>query len=162
MEKSILVAISDSPSSRAVLDCVQTLFLKDKELKITLCHIFRQPSASSELMGKKFTAKEAKRREAILLDAKERLVNRGGDPARIQTLLASEPYPTVADGIIDQQEKCRYDIIVIGRKKMSKAEEFVMGDASVRLVRAVEGASILVVKSPQKHHETSGAQKNGF
>ncbi|EFK11458.1 universal stress family protein [delta proteobacterium NaphS2] len=150
MEKSILVAISDSASSRAVLDCVETLFLNDKEVKITLCHIFRQPSASSELMGKKFTAKETKRREAILLDARARIVNWGGDPARIHTLLAAEPYPTVADGIIDQQKKYHYDIIVIGRKKMSKAEEFVMGDASVRLVRAIEDASILVVKTRQK------------
>jgi hypothetical protein len=38
-------------------------------------------------------------------------------------------------------------MVVIGRKKMSKAEEFVMGDISVRLIRALEGVSVLVVKS---------------
>ena len=147
MEKSMLVAISDSSSSRAVLDSMETLFLHDEDVKLTLCHIFRKPSVSSELMGKKFTKKETKRREAILLNAKKRLVNKGFDPARVDTLLASELYPTVADGIIDQHKKCHYDVIVIGRRKMSKAEEFVMGDTSVKLVRAIEDASILVVKT---------------
>ncbi len=150
MVKSILVAVSDSASSRAVLNCMETLFQHDEAVRLTLYHIFRQPSASSELMGKKFTDKEAKRRETILLEAKEQLVNKGFDPARIDTLLAQKAYPTVADGIIDQHRKDQYDIIVIGRKKMSKAEEFVMGDASVKLVRAIEDASILVVKSRQK------------
>lgn len=150
MEKSILVAISDSSSSRAVLNCMETLFLHDEDVKLTLCHIFRQPSGSSELMGKKFTTKESKRRETILQNARKWLLNKGFDPARVDTLLASEPYPTVADGIIDQQKKCHYDLIVIGRKKMSKAEEFVMGDASVKLVRTIEDASILVVKTRQK------------
>jgi len=147
LEKSILVAINDLAGSRAVLNCIEAIFLHNEDFKITLFHIFRQPSASSELMGKKFTAREAKRREAILLDAKERLEKNGFHPDRVETLLASEPYPTVADGIIDQQKKSHYDVIVIGRKKMSKAEEFVMGDASVKLVRAIEGASVLVVKS---------------
>ena len=154
MEKSILVAIKDSTSSRAVLKCLETTFLHREDLRITLFHIFKQPSASSELMGKKFTQKEAKRREAILLRAKERLGKSGFDLDRIETMLASEPYPTVADGIIDQQKKGNYDIIVIGRKKMSKAEEFVMGDASVKLVRAIENASVLVVKSSQKTRDS--------
>ena len=38
-------------------------------------------------------------------------------------------------------------MVVIGRKRMSKAEEFVMGDPSIKLIRALQGASILVIKS---------------
>lgn len=150
MEKSILVAINDSPISRKVLNVMEALFLHDEAARITLCHIFRQPSASSELMGKKFTGREKKRREAILIEAREQLEKSGFHPDRIETLLATEPYPTVADGIIALQKKRRHHMIVIGRKKMSKAEEFVMGDASVKLVRTVEDASVLVVKSVPK------------
>ncbi len=159
MNKSILVAISDSIGSRAVLKGIEAIFLHDESVNITLFHIFRQPSASSELMGKKFTEKEAKRRMSILLQAKRRLEESGFHPDKIETLLASEPYPTVADGIIDQQRKGHYDIIVIGRKKMSKAEEFVMGDVSVKLVRTIEDASILVVKSGKKTSKRQGENK---
>jgi nucleotide-binding universal stress UspA family protein len=56
------------------------------------------------------------------------------------------PYPTVADGLIDQFVKGDFNMVVIGRKKKSKAEEFVLGDTSIRLVRTLEGTAILVVK----------------
>ena len=54
--------------------------------------------------------------------------------------------PTVADGIIAEFERGAYDLVVIGRKKMSKAEEFVMGDASIKLIRALDKAPVIVVK----------------
>jgi hypothetical protein len=38
-------------------------------------------------------------------------------------------------------------MVVIGRKDMSKAEEFVMGDASVKLIRELQGTAVLVIKS---------------
>jgi len=68
-------------------------------------------------------------------------------PNNIQVKLITETYPTLADGIIDQYKKNDFDMVVIGRKRMSKAEEFVMGDPSIKLIRALEGASILVIKS---------------
>ena len=49
--------------------------------------------------------------------------------------------------IIDQHKKQKYDMVVIGRKSMSKAEEFVMGDISIKLIRQLEGVAVLVVKS---------------
>ena len=59
-----------------------------------------------------------------------------------------DPFPTVTDGIIDRFKKHNYDMVVIGRKNMSKAEEFVLGDISVKLVRALGETAILVVKTP--------------
>lgn len=59
-----------------------------------------------------------------------------------------DPYHTVTDGIIDQFNKGRYSMVVIGRKTMSKAEEFVRGDVSVKLVRVLKGAAVLVVTTP--------------
>jgi hypothetical protein len=52
----------------------------------------------------------------------------------------------VGEGIIDQVSEGQYNMVVIGRKKMSKAEEFVLGDPSIRLVRALEGIAVTVVK----------------
>ena len=60
--------------------------------------------------------------------------------------MSGKPYPTITDGIIDQVGKGRYHLVVIGRKKMSTAEEFVMGDISIKLVRALRGTAVLVVE----------------
>ncbi len=98
-------------------------------------------------MGKKFTQALPTRYSLLLDKASETLIENGFDPNHIKIQMVTEPYQTIADGIIDQFKKGDYDMVVIGRKRMSKAEEFVLGDVSVRLVRALEGAAVLVVKS---------------
>jgi hypothetical protein len=133
-------------SSRAVLDYVAGLSLCPDDWRITLIHLFKKTSASEQLMGKKFTAELPSRFLAVLENAKDKLVEKGFNPDKIEVKLVDEDYPTVADGIIDQFKKGDFNMVVIGRKRMSKAEEFVMGDISIKLVRALEGAAVLVVK----------------
>ena len=144
---SILVALNDSVSSRAVVDFLAGMSLCPEDWHISLLHFFRKPSASEELMGKKFIEGQPSRMKAVLQRAKDILVEIGFNPDKIDTELVDQPYQTVADGIIDQVNKRKSDLVVIGRKRMSKAEEFVMGDISVKLVRALENAAVLVVKS---------------
>lgn len=147
MTTSILVPLTDSVSSRAVVDYLSSLSFCPEDWRITLLHLFRKPSASEELMGKKFTNALPTRYSSLLDKASETLIESGFDPNHIKIQMVTEPYQTIADGIIDQFNKGNYDMVVIGRKRMSKAEEFVLGDVSVRLVRALEGAAVLVVKS---------------
>ena len=150
MEKhinSILVALNDSVSSREMIDCLINLPLCPEECDISLIHFFRKPTASIDLMGKKFTTEMPSRMLSVLQKAKNRLIEHGFIQDKIKTDLITDLYPTVSEGIIDQYNKGRYDMVVIGRKRMSKAEEFVMGDISIKLIRALEGSAILVVKS---------------
>ena len=148
MKNSILVAWNNSIVSRAALDYLAGLSMCPEDVNITLLHVFRKASASEELMGKKFTKDEADRFTNLLQQAKERLIENGFLPDNIHTVMVEEPYTTIADGIIDQYKKEKFDMVVIGRKRMSKAEEFVMGDISIKLIRALEDAAVLVVTSP--------------
>ena len=144
---SILVALNDSISSRDVIDYLINISLCPEDCSIYLVHFFRKTPASLDLMGKKITAEMPSRMLTVLQRARERLIEHGFDPDKIKTDLVTDVYPTVSDGIIDKYSKGDYDLVVIGRKKMSKAEEFVMGDISIKLIRALEGSAILVVKS---------------
>lgn len=143
----MLVAVNDSVSSRAVVDFLANMSLCSDSWNILLLHFFRKPSSSEELMGKKFTADQPARMMNVLEKAKEKLVTGGFPAENIKLELVKEPYETIADGIIDQANKRNSGMVIIGRKKMSKAEEFVMGDISVKVIRALEGAAVLVVKS---------------
>jgi nucleotide-binding universal stress UspA family protein len=147
LSKSVLVAVNDSLSSRAALEFVANMPLVSEDFHITLVHILRKPSASEELMGKKFAEEQPKRFLALLEKAKQMLIEHGFRAEHIETVLVSEPYPTVADGIIDQCKKRNCTMVVVGRKRMSKAEEFVLGDVCVKLVRGLDKVAILVVKS---------------
>jgi nucleotide-binding universal stress UspA family protein len=144
---SILVPINDSVSSRAIINFLINMPLCPEDSNITLIHIFREPTSGEDLMGKKFMAEQPARLTAMLQKAKDRLVEeKGFNPTQITTELLTDTYPSVTEGIIDFFKKNKYDMVVIGRKKMSKSEEFVLGDISVKLVRTLDNTSVLVVK----------------
>ena len=148
MATSFLVAVNDSVSSRAMMDFFEHFALDCSTTYVTLLHVFRKPSASEELMGEEYMQEKLPAKiKAILDDAKNKLVAKGIPPENVTINYVTEPYPTITDGLIDQYKKGVYDIVVIGRKEMSKAEEFVLGDISTRLIRALKGAAILVVRS---------------
>ena len=134
-------------SSRGVLDFLIKFAFCREDTTLTLAHVFRKPSSGEELMGKKFMREQPGKYLDTLQKAKDRLVEKGFDPNRIDINLLSDPYPTVAEGIIDLYNKGDYDMIVLGRKRMSKAEEFVLGDPSIKLVRALGEAAVLIIKS---------------
>jgi len=147
LANSILISLNDSLSSRAALEFLGRLSFCPEDTHITLFHLYRKPSASEELMGKKFTEEQPARYLALLEKAKERLVEFGFDPEKIKIEMVTKSYGTVSEGIIEMCKKHKYDLVIIGRKRMSKAEEFVLGDVSVKLVRSLEGPAVLVVKS---------------
>lgn len=148
MINSILVAFNDSVSSKGVINfLINSSFSRD-ETSIILCHLFRKPSSTDELMGKAFTKERESRLKNAIKIAGEKLANNGFNPENIKIDIILETYTTLADGVIDQCKKRNVDLVIIGRKKMSKAEEFVMGDLSVKLVRNLDGIAVLVVKSP--------------
>ena len=147
MGNSILVAWNDSMSCRAAINYLVTLSMCPEYVNITLLHVFRKASASEELMGKTFTKEEEKRLADLLQKTKDDMIEKGFEPENIHIKMVSEPYPTIAEGIIDQFKKGNYDMVLLGRKRMSKAEEFVMGDISIKLVRALDNAAVLVVRS---------------
>jgi len=146
-EKKVLVALNDSMSSKTIIDFIINLPLCPEALHICLLHIFRRSSASEELMGKKFTAEQPDRMITMLQEAKDTLIKNGFLQDKVEIEIAQHEYPNETDGIIDQHKKKKYDMVVIGRKSMSKAEEFVMGDISIKLIRQLEGVAVLVVKS---------------
>ena len=54
MATTMLVAVNDSVSSRAMMDFFETFALDCTNTHITLLHVFRKPSASEELMGEEY------------------------------------------------------------------------------------------------------------
>lgn len=147
MKHSILIAVNDSFSSKAALEYFSNLTFCPDSIDVTLIHVFRKPAAGDELMGKKFMKAQPARYLALLEKARQTLVDTGVPETNIRVKIVNEPCETVADGIIEAYKKGGHSMIVIGRRKKSKAEEFVKGDLCVKLVRELEGAAILAVKT---------------
>jgi nucleotide-binding universal stress UspA family protein len=147
LKQSILVALKNSASSKKVVDFMAGMPFKADNFEITLLNVFRKPSQSEEIIGEEFFREEPERLKAFMENAREKLVKSGYRKENVQIRLVIEPYPTIAEGIIDQFNQKDYLLVVIGRRKKSKSEEFVMGDVSVKLIRAPDEKAVLVVKS---------------
>jgi len=148
LSNSLLIPLNDSIASRAVVDFLINFSLDPSGCHITFIHVFRKPTSGEELMGKKFMEEQPAKYKSILEDARQRLISEKGFKSdQIDIVLLTDPYPSVTEGIIDFFKKGQYDMVITGRKKMSKSEEFIMGDISVKLVRSLDKASVLVVKA---------------
>ncbi len=147
MTVSILAAINNSISSRWVIDFLCQLPLRPDDVDVKFVHILREPKAGEDFLGEDLKQNLAERFNQVLNQARQRMIDQGFKPERIKAELITHNYPTVTDGIIDTFRKGSYNIVVVGRKRMSKAEEFVLGDPSVKLVRELSGTAIVVVKS---------------
>lgn len=146
MTVSILAAINNSISSRCALDFLSRLPFRREEVEMKFVHILRESSAGEDLMGEQYIKGLPDRFREVLHQARQRMLDAGFLPDQISTEVVTEQYPTVAEGLIDQFRKGTYNMVVIGRKRMSKAEEFVLGDPSVKLVRELSGTAVVVVK----------------
>ncbi len=153
MKNTILAAVSDSPSSWAVIEFLGNLSLCPEQVEITLLNVIRKPTSGEELMGKKFIEEQPERYHKTLEKAKNRLVEKGFLEESIKIEVINHPFPTIADGVIDYFSKHHFNMVLIGRKKMSKAEEFVLGDVSVKLVRALDSTAVVVVKIDPVWHD---------
>jgi nucleotide-binding universal stress UspA family protein len=143
---SVLMAFNDSTSSRSALNFLVQMSICPYQSRITLVHIFRKPTGSEEMMGKKFMQKAPERIKEAMQKARLKLEDAGYSPENISIQFVDRPYGSIAEGIIDQFKSGDYNMVVIGRKKMSKSEEFVLGDPSIKLVRSLSGTAVLVVK----------------
>jgi len=143
---SILAAISNSISSRWVLDFLCQLPLRPDEVEIKFIHVLREPKDGEDFLGEQFAKNLPERFREVLNQAKQTMVDRGFKPEQIVTELITHDYPTITDGIIENFRKGSFNMVVVGRKRMSKAEEFVLGDPSVKLVRELGGTAVVVVK----------------
>ncbi len=147
MKNTILVAVNKSIMSQAVINYLINIGFNPENVEITLLHIFRKPSSEEELMGKKFSRERLVKMKDFLEQTRKKLINNGFLENQTRIKIITEQYSSVTEAIIDQFKKNHYNMIMIGRKKMARSEEFVLGDISIKLVRALDETAIVVVKS---------------
>ncbi len=147
MKNKILVALNESIISQMVIDYLINIGFDPGNVDITLFHVFRKPSSEEELMGKKFAKERLPKIKNFLDQTRKKLVDNGFFEDQIRIKIITKQYSSITEGIIDQFKKNHYKMVMIGRKKMSKSEEFVLGDISIKLVRALDETAVVVVKS---------------
>ncbi|RJR47485.1 MAG: universal stress protein [Desulfobacteraceae bacterium] len=148
----ILLALDESEGSMRAVDHVAAM-LNRSISQITLFHAIRGLSIFestheyplSELDQEKSRIEAGKEMiEPVFKESVRRLTLSGFDRARIRTKIVTDA-SSRAGAIIEEARKGEYGTIVVGRRGLSKVQEFFMGRVSNKVVQAAKTQAVWVV-----------------
>lgn len=148
-ERRVLIAIDLSENSLKAVDYAGTVMACHSEVYITLLHVIKEPAA--DIMPKPEERHEHVERVrskslSIMEEAGRRLTSKGFAEHSIHLKIQICRNPvSVAELILREQQKGGYGTIVVGRRGLSKREEFLFGSVSNTIVREAKGCTVWVV-----------------
>lgn len=148
-ERHLLVAVDESENSRRTVMYVADFFGNDHDVFITLLSIVPEPSEDyfpSEAERRKWMDDKNNSMQAILAGYKEVLLGGGFQDKQIEIRLSIRPCVSIADVILEEQEKLRCCIVVVGRRGITHAEEFVFGSTSSKILHHAKHCAVMVIE----------------
>ncbi|MGD9505415.1 MAG: universal stress protein [Syntrophobacteraceae bacterium] len=150
MTVKMLVSIDLSENSLRAVDYVGEMLACHSDAEITLLHVIKEPSSDIVLDdAERHEQVERLRVEmlALMEEAAKRLTSRGIVEKRVCLKIQACKSPvSVAELILAEQELGGYGTIVVGRRGMSKKEEFLFGSVSSKVVREARHCAVWVVE----------------
>jgi len=149
-ERHLLAAVDESENSKRAVMFLADFFSDSPNVFITLLSIIPEPSEDFFPTDAELQAwlKEKKAgMQKHLAGYKEILLGAGFAEARIATRLSVRPGAiSVGDAILEEQEKLRCCIVVVGRRGISHSEEFVFGSTSSKILHHAKHCAVMVVE----------------
>ncbi len=148
-DRRILVAADNSENAERAILYVADFLGGIPGFFVTILNVIPEPPADyfetdrqrDDWIGKR------KAEAAQLLDKGRRiLVQSGFAEDKVETIADLRKCRSVADCIIDVQQKLKCCTIVIGRRGVSKKEEFLFGSTSSKIVRSGKNCAVWVVE----------------
>ena len=149
VNKNMLIAADESDNSRRAVQYVANILGGVKGFKVTVLHVIREPEEdffSSETEKEKWY-QDYRRKAGLILDEYSRmLVDAGFDSEDVSTRLTVRYCPSMAECILAERDKLEYGTLVVGRKGLSRKEEFLFGSISGKIVRTARNCTVWVVE----------------
>jgi len=148
LNKKLLIAIDGSPSSMAAVDFVAEN-VGGTDYSVGLIHVIRGfgslvPDNPEFLMPAENVELAHNEMMELFSTVKEKLVQSGFDGQRIRQRIITGVYSR-AGAIVEEAKAGDYDTIVIGRKGLSKVEEFFMGRVCNKVIHSAREFSVWVI-----------------
>ena len=148
-ERHLLIAVDESDNSRRAVMYVADFFTGNQDVFITLLSIIPEPADDlypTEEKRQQWLAEKEAAMQKTLTGYKELLLDAGLKEAQIETRLSIRPCTSIGDAILEEQEKLRCCIIVVGRRGISHSEEFVFGSTSSKILHHAKHCAVMVVE----------------
>jgi nucleotide-binding universal stress UspA family protein len=143
----VLVALDGSDASMRAVDIVGDT-LSNFASKVCLLHVIRSKGMNGGFgplfSPNDFSEKRAKEFISVFREAKKRLVNSGFKQGQIRTRVISD-VPSRAAIIAEQAKKGDYLRIVMGRRGLSKSNQFSLGRVTYKVIRLAKESAVWVI-----------------
>jgi nucleotide-binding universal stress UspA family protein len=154
-----LVAVDGSEGAMLAVDYVANMVGSIHHFEITLFHVVRgfdifhpivgkTPGAAPDKVLKEKYDKELEQAgreiEPVFEEATKRLLKAGVAPASVREKIVKGA-STRSSAIADEAEQGGYDTIVVGRRGLSKVQEFFMGRVSSKVIQIAKNKTVWVV-----------------
>ena len=149
VERHILIAVDSSDNARRAVLFVGDFFGCYEGFQVTLLHIILEPEATffrNNNERTKWLASQREEAQKVMEEYKNILTDAGFTEDKINLRIDSMRAPSVADCIIKEQEEMKCCTIVIGRRGISKKEEFIFGSTSNRVIHEARKCAVLVIE----------------
>ncbi|ROQ93365.1 universal stress protein [Desulfosoma caldarium] len=150
MGHKILVGIDCSANAQRALDYVGTMLRPHDDILVTLFHVLiaPQPDIYPDRQQRERELEKRHGRALRQLEAMQaRLVTLGVPKDRItMKIQVCAPEDNVAVTLLEEQRRGGYQTVVVGRRGMSKREEFLFGSVSSKIIREARECTVWVVQ----------------
>lgn len=150
MGHKILVGIDCSANAQRAVDYVGTMLRPHDAVYVTLFHVLigPQPDIYPDKEQRDMELEKRHRRAYRQLEGMlSRLVELGVPKERISLKIqVCDPGENVPGVLLQEQRRGGYHTVVVGRRGMSKREEFLFGSVSSKIIREARECTVWVVQ----------------
>lgn len=148
--ESILLAMDESENAlRAVRYVGRIIGSARKNFQVTMVHVLVRPSPDlfEEPGGaQKYEQEQRRKIEAVFEKAKGLFQEAGVAAEAVQGKFIVTDEPGIAQGLLAEQRAGHYGTLVVGRRGVTKAEEFLFGSVSNKIIHHAKDCAVWVVE----------------
>ena len=148
-ERHLLVAVDESDNSKRAVMYLADFFTDCSNVFVTLLTIIPEPSEDyfpTRMEREEWLVRKKKAMRKKLASYRQILLDANFTEEQIETQLSVRPCTSIADAILEEQDKLRCCILVVGRRGISHSEEFIFGSTSNKILHHARNCAVMVVE----------------
>jgi len=148
-DKHFLIAVDESESSKRAVLYVADIVGGFPGFAVTLFSIIPEPEEDffeSEEEQVAWTKEKLEAANRLLNNYREVMIHAGFAPDKVRIRSCVGEERSFAEAILDMRCDLSCCTVVVGRHHKSKAEEFLLGSTSTRLIREAKNCAVWVVE----------------
>ena len=148
-DRHVLVAVDGSENAKRAVLYVSDFLGGVPGFRVTLLTIVPEPSEdyfADDEERKAWIKEHNSEAEKTLKNYRKVLIGSGFSEDKVMMMVEVRSCPSIADCILDDQKKLGCCTIVLGRRGISKKEEFIYGSTSNKILHSGKNCAVWVIE----------------